>query len=163
MAGILIRDKPTFLESIKVLIVSGGIFFCLLPFWKTQYSMYFYTFYVFPTHTTFYGDLYATLMRWILGITGSVFFLTLIKRCTKNIFDKYGVISTLGSLTLGIYLIQERAIQRTTFIIDCLKHYVPDNLAYTLYSVIALGVLSVLVYGLSKIKHCKKYLLGMKL
>ena len=149
-AGIWLRNNSDILTRKKSLVISGLSFLTLLCFWKFEYIMYFRSFYLLPFHDGMWNDLYANTMRIAIGLMGSVFILSAIRQI--EICNRAGLLSYIGRYTLGIYLMQELTIVRTTMFGKWLCTFLPDDLAYIIYAVIITAALAATVHFVSKIR-----------
>ncbi len=158
--GLLLKNKSYILNKYLTCVVSGITFLILLFFWKVEYAMYFYDFYIFPLHEGMLSDMYANTIRVLIGISGSLFFLTFLKSFTLGKISN--TLAKIGKYTLGIYLMQELAIYKSLDIKEWLCYYLPNDMAYICYALIIMSSLSTIVWFLSQNTYLSKLLLGLK-
>lgn len=157
--GIFLRNRQYILDSVKVMTISTVLFLALLPFWNFDCSMYKYDSYLLPIHNGMYHTFMINCYRIVLGVAASISILCIMRRIFRNVSP---VFSILGSYTLGIYLMQEKAIQYTTFVYRYMATYIPSDLAYLLYAIIVMGSLTGIVMLVSKNSFLKGILFGLK-
>ena len=113
-----------------------------------------------------YGQLYIDIYRYVIGLIGSIFTLTLLMRIynfytKRRVLNENSFLLTIGKSTMGIYVI-------SSFMVSCLLNEITGFMTYPNYLVIGIeSILAILVSILliKIIQHCRilnRLLLGAK-
>jgi fucose 4-O-acetylase-like acetyltransferase len=86
LLGILLKDNYSLIlkHLNKFLFISFFIFVFCLFFWKDQYLLAFPSLFSNKTFSYDFPNLYLSLFRWTIGISGSIFFFTLFQKIYRN-------------------------------------------------------------------------------
>ena len=164
LLGIFLKDNYSFVIKYidKIICIIFIIFVLCLFFWNDGYLSVFPTLFSYNTYSYDFKSLYPSIFRWIVGISGSIFFLTLFYKTYKpNIFCFY--FNRKGDYTLGIYILQ-------TIIVEIiLPKYISfqsvDKWIFALtiapiISLIVLEICTIIVVWMKKNKTLTKVLFG---
>lgn len=146
------------------IFTTGVLFFILLTFFERD--SYIYT----SKHTIIGKDiaqqLYIDFFRYIIGLIGSVFTISLLYKIYKSrilnkILNKNNFIITIGKSTMGIYIISEFInINPLSFITKDMSG--PDYLVITVESISIIIICILIMKIIQKHRILNKYLLGAK-
>lgn len=162
--GILLKENYSLIVKHlnKILCISFSLFVICLFFWSDQYLSIFPNMFSYKSYSYDFPNLYLSLFRLLVGISGSIFFFTLFqKTCRANFF--YSYFSRKGNYTLGIYILQ-------TIIVEVIfPRYIPFHIenkwiyALTIapvVSIIVMEICTLIVVWISKSKTLSKVLFG---
>ena len=105
--GILLKDNYLLIikHLNKIIYISFFVFVFCLFFWNDRYLSVFPTFFSYSIYNYEFTNLFPSFFRWVVGVSGSVFFLTLFQKIYQsNIFFQY--FNRKGYYTLSIYILQ---------------------------------------------------------
>lgn len=101
------RDSQLDRNNQKILITSGLVFFSILVI--MLYNQWDFTNLVM-SYDTWNNSLYLIIAKYLAGLSGSLFFISLFKKFSKE-SHKQNFLSDWGRYTLGIYVMQTLIIQ----------------------------------------------------
>ena len=107
LLGILFKDNYSLIlkHLNAILYISLSIFITGLFFWNDQYLSAFPSFFSNKTYSYYFPNLYHSLFRWLIGISGSLFLFALFRKTYKANFF-YSYFNQKGGYTLAIYILQ---------------------------------------------------------
>jgi len=162
--GILLKDNYSLIIKYldRFLYLSFFIFVVCLFFWNDQYLSAFPNLFSNKTYCYDFPNLYHSLFRWLIGISGTIFFFTLFQKTYRpNSFNFF--LKKRGLYTLGIYLLQ------TIIVENILSRYISFKtinewffalVIAPVISLIVLEICTVSVVWANKNKFLSKLLFG---
>ena len=161
--GILLKDNYSLIikHLNKFLFISFFIFTACLFYFDDQHLSAFPNLFSHETYSYACPNIYHSLFRWIVGISGSVFFFTLFKKTYRENFF-YSYLSKKGYYTLGIYIVQTIILEIILPIIPLQNVYKWNYvMAFTpIISLITLEICTSIIKFVSKNKKITKLLFG---
>jgi len=118
--GVLLQKYLYLIErhNLKILSVTFMMFVVMLFFWKGQYTIYktgMNNLIDFTNFSFHFDNWQITLFRFLIGLAGSIFFITLIKNLGKLNLTGFNLLSIIGQYTMEIYVLQRFILERITY------------------------------------------------
>lgn len=146
LLGILLKNNYSYiLKHLNLFMyISFFIFVFCLFFWNDQYLSSFPSFFSNKTYSYRFLSLYPSLFRWLVAISGSIFFITFFHKTYRaNIF--YSYFNRKSYYTLGIYILQVLIVENVLPLYISFQNINKWTYALTIAPVISLIVLEVCV------------------
>jgi fucose 4-O-acetylase-like acetyltransferase len=165
--GIFLRKYFYIIDkyNIKSQNVTLILFAFLLYFWKGKYTIYFSPIpeiIDFKTFSIYLGSWKITLLRYLIGFVGSLFFITFIKNISNSNFQGKKYLTLIGRYTLEIYILQWLILQRgiSLWKVSYMNKWIFNFLFTPIISIVVIFSCYILIKIIEKNNILNLFLLG---
>jgi len=165
--GIISKDNISYLEkNLKsILVISGTLFFILLIFWKSVYTIYFtdfpplFSIYTFKFSFVKYD---IAIFRFVIGLVGCYFWFLLFKYLSsRNIFPTImNWFTKIGRETLGIYILQQCLFLKDFIDFSSFNNWITTLIILPVLSLLIIVILYTIIKLISKNRIISLLLIG---
>lgn len=158
LLGILLRSWQSYLKAKAGMIAlcSGAVFMLMLPHFDSEIlGARCLGAFMAAINEHEYAGLYCYLFRFVIGLAGSLFFISLFEYLSMKITaGKYGrMIAAWGAETLGVYLLQTILLELPPKYIGHIDGMTPEVYNFIVTPAVSLGVLGISLLLIDLIKR----------